>query len=156
MPPFCAEGTYVVNIGAAWQGGSSSLDGLKKESAVVGQDYAWNLLEEARNENLRGRTECSHPTIIAWEANPVKLEGLVRVKRLKFNNSSKLILRGGLATPESIAAAPELAPPNPTLRSRPHLLKVDIDSIDLPVVAACLKRFRPHLIVVEGKAARDA
>ena len=143
VPELCSEGSWIVNIGAAWQGSSSlQRDQNGKEVKAVGVDSAWAVMEWARDNH------CPHVHAVAWEANVIKLKGLENVKLVKFNPDSKIVLVGGLATPASIAAAPELAPPLES-RPRPHLLKVDIDSIDLIVVSACLRRFRPHLLVVE-------
>ena len=143
-PALCGRGSWVVNIGAAWQGDSSK-DSSGRQVVVKGQDFAWNVVAWASQHP----ENCSHvPHIVAWEADPKRLEGLHSVKAKYWPGSSKVVLRGGWATPESIAAAPELEPPSPSAR-RPHLLKVDIDSMDLPVVNACLRRFRPYLLVVE-------
>ena len=141
-PRFCANGSYIINIGAAWQG-ASSVDRQGQQVKVVGQDFAWNTMEWARAH----RPACIGPTMIAWEANSRKLEGLYAVRRKYFGEGGglKVVLRGGLATPDSISNSIELA----HVPRRPHLLKVDIDSTDLPVVAACLKRFRPYVLVVE-------
>lgn len=143
-PSLCEPGSWIVNIGAAWQGASSK-DTSGRAVIVKGQDFAWNLIAWASQHP----ENCSHvPHIVAWEADAKRLEGLHSVKAKYWPGSSKVVLRGGFATPESIGSAAELVPPSPRSQ-RPHLLKVDIDSMDLPVVHACLKRFRPYLLIVE-------
>ena len=128
-PHICEEAAWIVNIGAAWQG-TSSVDHIGNKTRATGDDPAWKIMEYLRDDV---DFPCATlPRIVAWEANALKLQGLEAVRLHKFRNSTKVMLRGGLATPANIASAPELAPPLAS-RPRPHLLKCDIDSIDAEV-----------------------
>ena len=116
--------SWVVNLGARWSGADR-----------VNLDYAWELVKH-------GPPRLS---TVAFEGDPAQCARLERAKQARFGGAARVQLRCEFVRARSVADKLRAA----GVPANFALLKIDIDSADLPVAEAVAARLRPQLVFVE-------